>query len=53
MRKGSCVRKIIYGNEDDADTRSIRELNDVIAGDTRVEKLILPVRDGIMLIRKK
>jgi len=43
----------VYGNEDDADTRSIRELNDVIAGDTRVEKLILPVRDGIMLIRKK
>ena len=43
----------VYGNEDDADTRSIRELNDVIANDTRVEKLILPVRDGIMLIRKK
>ena len=43
----------VYGDEDDADTRSIRELNDVIAQDTRVEKLILPVRDGIMLIRKK
>ena len=43
----------VYGDEDDADTRSIRELNDVIAGDTRVEKLILPVRDGILLIRKK
>jgi predicted O-methyltransferase YrrM len=43
----------VYGSEDDADTRSIRELNDVIGNDTRVEKLILPVRDGIMLIRKK
>ena len=43
----------VYGNESDADTRSIRELNDHIADDTRVEKLILPVRDGIMLIRKK
>jgi caffeoyl-CoA O-methyltransferase len=43
----------VYGNESDADTRSIRELNDHIAEDTRVEKLILPVRDGIMLIRKK
>ena len=43
----------VYGSEDDADTRSIRELNDVIGSDTRVEKLILPVRDGIMLIRKK
>ncbi|MDB5143267.1 MAG: O-methyltransferase [Mucilaginibacter sp.] len=43
----------VYGNESDADTRSIRELNDHIAEDTRVEKLILPVRDGVMLIRKK
>lgn len=43
----------VYGDEDDADTRSIRELNDVIASDTRVEKLIIPVRDGIMLVRKK
>jgi caffeoyl-CoA O-methyltransferase len=43
----------VYGDENDADTRSIRELNDRIAEDTRVEKLIIPVRDGIMLIRKK
>jgi len=43
----------VYGNENDADTRSIRELNDHIAEDKRVEKLILPVRDGIMLVRKK
>jgi caffeoyl-CoA O-methyltransferase len=43
----------VYGNENDTDTRSIRELNDHIAEDKRVEKLILPVRDGIMLIRKK
>src|ERR1700712_5198137 len=43
----------VYGGESDTDTRSIRELNDHIANDTMVEKLILPVRDGIMLIRKK
>ena len=43
----------VYGGEGDTDTRLIRELNDHIAGDTRVEKLILPVRDGVMLIRKK
>jgi len=43
----------VYGSESDTDTKSIRELNDQIAKDTRVEKLILPVRDGIMLIRKK
>ncbi len=43
----------VYGEDNDTDTKLIRELNDQIANDTRVEKLILPVRDGIMLIRKK
>jgi len=43
----------VYGEENDADTQGIRKLNDAISVDTRVEKLILPVRDGILLIRKK
>ncbi|WP_426669839.1 O-methyltransferase [Mucilaginibacter sp. McL0603] len=43
----------VYGAENDTDTRLIRELNDHITQDTRVEKLVLPVRDGVMLIRKK
>jgi predicted O-methyltransferase YrrM len=43
----------VYGNEKDADTQLIRKLNDQITADTRVEKLILPVRDGLLVIRKK
>ncbi|MFD2863469.1 O-methyltransferase [Mucilaginibacter antarcticus] len=43
----------VYGPEKDADTESFRKLNDSITVDTRVEKLILPVRDGILIIRKK
>jgi predicted O-methyltransferase YrrM len=43
----------VYGAENDADTQMIRKLNDGIAADTRVEKIILPVRDGILVIRKK
>ncbi|HEY8783848.1 MAG TPA: O-methyltransferase [Mucilaginibacter sp.] len=43
----------VYGAENDADTQAIRKLNDQIAADTRVEKLILPVRDGLLIIRKK
>jgi caffeoyl-CoA O-methyltransferase len=43
----------VYGNENDADTQNIQKLNDQIAADTRVEKLILPVRDGLLVIRKK
>ncbi|MBS1531613.1 MAG: O-methyltransferase [Bacteroidetes bacterium] len=43
----------VYSDDNDADTRSIRELNEQVTQDDRVEKLILPVRDGILLIRKK
>ena len=43
----------VYGPENDADTQGIRKLNDHIAVDTRIEKLILPVRDGLLVIRKK
>ncbi len=43
----------VYGDEKDTDTENIRKLNDQITADTRVEKLILPVRDGLLIIRKK
>lgn len=43
----------VYGTEKDTDTENIRKLNDQIAVDSRVEKLILPVRDGLLVIRKK
>ena len=44
----------VYGEiSNDADTESIRKINDRVAADDRVEKLILPVRDGLLLIRKK
>jgi caffeoyl-CoA O-methyltransferase len=43
----------VYGDAQDTDTKLIRELNDSIAANPQVEKLILPVRDGILLIRKK
>jgi caffeoyl-CoA O-methyltransferase len=43
----------VYGEENDADTKMIRKQNDRIATDDRVEKLILPVRDGLLVIRKK
>ncbi len=42
--------KVIADN--DKDTVNIRNFNDKISKDHRVEKLILPVRDGLFLIRK-
>lgn len=37
----------------DAQTRGILQFNDHVAADDRVEKVILPLRDGLTLIRKK
>lgn len=33
-------------------TKGIKEFNDYIKHDSRVEKLILPIRDGLMILRK-
>ena len=43
----------VLANAQDKDTKNISSFNDQIATDTRVEKLILPVRDGLFVIRKK
>lgn len=37
----------------DADTKTIDEFNKKIHADTRVEHMLLPVRDGLMIARKK
>lgn len=37
----------------DMQTIGIKEFNDKVAADSRVEKVIFPLRDGLTLIRKK
>lgn len=39
--------------DDDYQTHGIVEFNTIIKNDTRVEKVILPLRDGMTFIRKK
>lgn len=45
--------KVYDASQKDADTENIRKLNEQIAVNPRVEKFILPVRDGLLIIRKK
>lgn len=42
----------VLQEKQDKDTKSITSFNDKIADDERVDKLILPVRDGLFVIRK-
>jgi predicted O-methyltransferase YrrM len=37
----------------DKETTGIIAFNEFVKNDNRVEKLMLPVRDGLMLVRKK
>lgn len=39
--------------ESDTQTRGLQRFNDLVANDSRVEKVILPMRDGLTLITKK
>ena len=42
-----------WGKKLDAQTEGILLFNDFVAADDRVEKVILPIRDGLTIIRKK
>ena len=43
----------VLNKAQDKDTKNIHDFNDYVNADDRVEKLILPVRDGLFVIRKK
>lgn len=40
-------------DEKDVDTKVLVELNDLIHNDDRVEEVLLPIRDGLLIARKK
>ncbi len=44
---------IDHAYDNDPQTQGIESFNDYVAHDNRVEKVILPLRDGLTLIRKK
>jgi predicted O-methyltransferase YrrM len=37
----------------DATAQVLREFNDLVQADERVENLLLPLRDGMMVVRKR
>lgn len=60
VRKGGLIlvdnvlwKGKVFNDNPDNQTRQVMELNDTLAMDQRVEKLILPIRDGLFVLRKK
>lgn len=45
--------KVIDESATDKDTIAIRAFNDLVQNDDRVENILLPIRDGIMYIKKR
>ncbi|HBH05285.1 MAG TPA: methyltransferase [Flavobacteriales bacterium] len=45
--------KVLDTNADDPDTTGLIAYNKLIQNDARVENILLPVRDGLMIARKK
>jgi caffeoyl-CoA O-methyltransferase len=49
LRRG----RVVDAEAQDPDDRAIREVNDTIVADDRVQSVMLPVRDGVTLVRKR
>ena len=47
---GKVIQNVL---SNDLKTREIIRFNDLIKAESRVEKVILPLRDGLTIIRKK
>lgn len=45
--------KIVNTEKIDKDTKALMDFNDFVHQDTRVENVLLPVRDGLMILKKK
>ena len=45
--------RVIDDDADDDNTVAIRAFNDLVAADDRVDSYILPVGDGLTLVRKR
>ena len=60
VRKGGIILvdntlwggKVLQPKPRDKDTIGIKEFNEFIMNDDRVENVLLPIRDGIMMVRK-
>ncbi len=45
--------KVARGDTQDATAQVLRDFNRMVQQDVRVENILLPVRDGVMVVRKK
>ena len=47
-----CLHVLTSPSQSDKQSWGIKRFNDYITADSRIEKVILPMRDGLTVIRK-
>ena len=45
--------KVLLPEPDDAYTKGVMEFNKMVSGNPNLQKVLLPLRDGLMIIRKQ
>jgi len=45
-------KRVLDPNENDESTSALRDLNELIAHDPRVESVMVPIRDGVTIVRR-
>ena len=45
--------KVADINENDAETTAIRKLNEIVVNDARVSNTMIPIADGLTVVRKR
>jgi predicted O-methyltransferase YrrM len=45
--------KVADPSADDEDTRALKELNAALHGDERIDLALLPIGDGVTVVRKR
>lgn len=45
--------RVVDPDDHDADTEAIRAFNDHVAADERVERVLVPIADGLLVVRKR
>jgi caffeoyl-CoA O-methyltransferase len=45
--------QVLDASSSDADTRALRDLNDFLVSDARIESVMLPISDGVTIVRKR
>ena len=49
----ACARHVPLESEKDENTQALHDFNEMVLADKRKSNVLLPIRDGLMVVRKE